>query len=69
MAAIVSRPASAAGAREELHAERFFQLLELAAHAGLRGVQRFGHEREVEALANGFADGAELPEVHRWLRG
>jgi hypothetical protein len=32
-------------------------------------VQRLGHEREVETLADGFADGAELLEVHRGLRG
>ena len=36
------------------------QLRELPADAGLRGVQRLGNEREVEALAGGFADEAQL---------
>jgi hypothetical protein len=35
VAAIISTPASAAGAHDGRHTELFFQLLELAAHAGL----------------------------------
>jgi hypothetical protein len=65
VAAIVSTPASAAGAHEELHAELFFQLLELAAHTGLRGVQRLGHQIEVVALADSLAERAQLLTIHR----
>ena len=51
-------------AHEELHAELLLELADLAADAGLRGVQRLGHERQVEALADGLAYGAQLLEVH-----
>jgi hypothetical protein len=54
-----------AGAHEDLDAEFLLQFADLPAHAGLRGVQDEGDFGEVEALADGFAHGAQLLEVHR----
>jgi hypothetical protein len=53
-----------ADAHEELDAELLLQLADLAADAGLGGVQGLGDLGQVEAAALGLADGAELLEVH-----
>jgi hypothetical protein len=51
-------------AHEQFDAQLLLQLADLAAHAGLRGVQRMCDLGQVEAAALGLADGAELLEVH-----
>ena len=43
-----------AGAHEQLDTQLVFQLTDLAAHPGLRGVQHVGDLREVEAAAYGL---------------
>ena len=53
-----------AGPHEQLEAQFLFQFANLAAHAGLRRVQRPRHFREIEAAARGLADGTQLLEIH-----
>ena len=49
---------------EQFDAQLGLQLLDLAADAGLRGVQDLCHGCEIEALPDGFAHRAQLLEVH-----
>jgi len=53
-----------AGAHEDLDAQLFLQLADLAAHARLRGVEDVRHLGQVEAAAHRLAHGPQLLEVH-----
>ncbi len=53
-----------AGAHEDVDAELVFQLADLSADAGLRGVQHVGHVGQVESAADRFADGSQLLKIH-----
>ena len=53
-----------ASAHEDLDTQLIFQLTDLAAYAGLRGVQRLGHFGQIETTARGFANRTQLLEIH-----
>ncbi len=57
-----------AGSGEDLEAKLRLQKLDLAAHAGLRGVEGFGRGGEVVSLPHDFQNVAELLQFHDGVR-
>ena len=52
-------------AREDLHAQFFFEQLQLLAHTGLRGVQPFRRSRDIQAVVDDGNQVLELLQFHR----
>ena len=47
-------------------AEFVFKILDVFRHARLRCVKTVGHFSQIEVASDGFADDAELLEIHGW---
>jgi hypothetical protein len=64
LAGIGETEQSLAFAHEQLHTELVLEILDVLAHSGLRSEDGVGDFGQIEVAADGFADDAQLLEIH-----